>query len=221
MGGFQFRWFELKELLLKHNYWYFTKAIKKEKCDEIISTCLKQKQEKGAIAPTVKNSSHTTSVNSKYRDCKVHWINKEWIYDILNPFIHSANKQAGWNFQWDWNEPSQFTIYNKNQFYDWHCDQISTYDIDNNSKFSNKKNFKNKTRKLSLTLQLTDPSEYEGGDFQFRWFKEKTIKIETPKRAKELGTVIIFPSFICHRVAPIIKGKRQSLVNWSLGKPFI
>ena len=87
--------------------------------------------------------------------------------------------------------------------------------------FSNKKNFQNITRKLSLTLLRTDPSEYEGGDFQLRWFKEKTIKIETPKSAKALGTVIIFPSFVCHRVTPIIKGERQSLVNWSLGRPFI
>jgi len=193
---------------LKHNYWYFPKAIKKEKCDEIISTCLKQKQEKGTLQKGGK-------LNSKRRDCKVHWISSEWIYNILNPFIQSANKQATWNFKWDWNEPSQFTVYDKNQFYGWHCDQANTpYST------PNKKNFNNKVRKLSLTLQLTEPSEYEGGDFQFKWFNGKKIKIETPKSAKELGTLIIFPSFIWHQITPITKGKRQSLVNWSIGNPF-
>ena len=72
-----------------------------------------------------------------------------------------------------------------------------------------------------MTLQLTEPSEYEGGDLQFKYFNKKTIQISTPKIAKELGSIIIFPSFIWHQVTPIIKGERQALVNWSLGRPFI
>ena len=202
---------------LEHNYWYFPKAIKKEVCGEIISICLKQKQEKGTLKDPTKLKG---KLNSKQRDCKIHWVSSQWIYDILNPFIHTANKQARWNFKWDWNEPSQFTVYDKNQFYGWHCDQIAIPYNDTNLKFSNNKDFNNKVRKLSLTLQLTEPSEYEGGDFQFKWFDGKKIKIETPKTAKELGTLIIFPSFIWHQITPITKGKRQSLVNWSLGETF-
>jgi len=197
---------------VKHNYWYFLKAIKKEICDEIISTCLKQKQEKGTVRDTNKIEG---KLKSNYRDCKVYWISNKWIYDILNPFIHSANKMAAWNFQWDWNEPSQFTIYNKNQFYGWHTDQGPE------PLMSEDNNINGKQRKLSLTLQLTEPSEYEGGDFQFKWFDGKKIKIDTPKSLTALGTIIIFPSFIWHQITPITKGKRQSLVNWSVGKPFI
>jgi len=204
---------------LKNNYWYFSKAIKKEKCDEIVSVCLKQKQEEGTLGNPTKKIG---KLNSQYRDCKVSWISSKWIYNILNPFIHSANRQAGWNFQWDWNEPSQFTIYNKNNFYAWHCDQVATPYNNANTNFRNKKNFNNKLRKLSLTLQLTDPSEYEGGDFQFKSFDgRKKVKIDTAKRAKEIGSIIVFPSFVWHQVTPIIKGKRQALVNWSLGNPFI
>jgi len=126
-------------------------------------------------------------------------------------------KVLNWNFDLDWNETSQFTIYNKNEYYDWHMDQ-STILRDGDDK-----NFKGKLRKLSLTLQLTDQSKYTGGDFQFMWIdtkKKNPLIIHTIDDAKEIGTVIVFPSFMHHRVLPITKGKRESLVNWSLGKPY-
>ena len=110
---------------LKYNYWYFQKAIKKEVCNKIITASLKKSKKKGTI--------ENKKVNSKYRNCWVSWINDKWIYEIINPFIHSANRQAGWNFEWDWNECCQFTHYDKNQFYSWHCDQLT-----NSFKNSNK-----------------------------------------------------------------------------------
>ena len=73
-------------------------------------------------------------------------------------------------------------------------------------------------------MQLTDKTEYEGGDFQFRWSdasKKDLLNITTVDDAKDKGTIIIFPSFIWHQILPITKGKRESLVNWSLGNPFI
>ena len=185
---------------LKHNYWYFSKVIKKEACNKIITASLKKPKQKGTIGDK--------GLSPKYRNCWVSWIDDKWVYDILNPFIHLANRNAGWNFEWDWNEPCQFTHYDKNQFYGWHCDQQI-------------KNIDGKTRKLSLTLQLTDKSKYKGGDFQFKWFTEKKVKIDTPKSAKELGSIIIFPSFIQHQITPVTYGTRESLVNWSVGKPFI
>ena len=206
---------------LKYNYWYYRKALKKELCDKIISLCLKQNQGKASIAEEDdKEGRYALAEDAdKLRDCYTSWINDPWIYDILNPFIHAANKQAGWNFQWDWNEPSQFTVYNKNQFYGWHCDQLSTPYNDTNTEFP-QENFNNKYRKLSLTLQLTPSSEYKGGDFQFKWFDYGKVKINQLKNGRELGTLIIFPSFIWHQVTPVTEGTRQSLVNWSIGKPF-
>ena len=195
-------------MILKHNYYYFKKAISLKDCKQILKTCRKKIKKEGT---TFKG------VNKIKRDCKIAWINDKWIYDILNPFIHSANKNAGWNFQWDWNETSQFTIYKKGEYYGWHTDQ-------SNKPYKNKsKNFDEKTRKLSLTLQLTDKTKYEGGDFQFKWIhnrKENLLNIMTINDAKDIGTVIIFPSFIFHQVLPITKGKRESLVNWSVGKEF-
>ena len=197
-------------MILKHNYYYFKKAISLKDCKQILKTCRKKIKKEGT---TFKG------VNKIKRDCKIAWIEDAWIYDILNPFIHTANKNAGWNFQWDWNESSQFTIYEKDHYYGWHVDQFNTV-------FSQEKgiNFEGKTRKLSLTLQLTDKTKYEGGDFQFQWLNNKKkngIDIKTIHDAKDIGTVIIFPSYIWHQVLPITKGKRESLVNWSVGKPFI
>jgi len=206
---------------LKYNYWYYRKALKKELCDKIISLCLKQNQRKANIAEEDdKEGRYALAEDAvKLRDCYTSWINDPWIYDILNPFIHAANKKAGWNFQWDWNEPSQFTVYNKNQFYGWHCDQLSAPYNDTNTELP-QENFNNKYRKLSLTLQLTPSSEYKGGDFQFKWFDYGKVKINQLKNGRELGTLIIFPSFLWHQVTPVTEGTRQSLVNWSIGKPF-
>jgi len=196
-------------MILKHNYYYFKKAIPLATCKKILKAGRKKIIEK---ATTLEKG-----LDLKERNCKVGWINDEWIYDIINPFIHGANKQAGWNFDWDWNETSQFTIYEKDHYYGWHTDQL-VLPLDHPNK-----NIKGKTRKLSLTLQLTDKTKYEGGDFQFKWIqndKKDLLNIITVDDAKDIGTIIVFPSFIYHQVSPITKGKRESLVNWSIGKSF-
>ena len=195
-------------MILEHNYYYFKKAIPIATCKKILKEGRKKIVEE---AVTVEKAA------SHRRNCKVAWINDKWIYDIINPFINNANKQAGWNFQWDWNESSQFTIYEKGEYYGWHTDQIA-------GPFRHKnKNIDGKHRKLSLTLQLTDKTDYEGGDFQFAWIqddKKDLLNIITVDDAKDIGTVIVFPSFIYHQVLPITKGTRESLVNWSIGKSF-
>ena len=195
-------------MILTENYWFFKKVIPIEICKKILKAGRKKTIQQG-----------TTFGKNISRNCQVAWINQKWVYDIINPFIHKANKNAGWNFQWDWNEASQFTIYEKGHYYGWHVDQQPTL-IKHKDK-----NINGKTRKLSLTLQLTDKTKYEGGDFQFKWFhnikKEDPVNIRTVDDAKDIGTIIIFPSFIWHQVLPITKGKRESLVNWSIGKSFI
>ena len=198
-------------MILTHNYFYFRKAISVKTCKKIIDAGRK-KIIKQATTGLIKRK-----INPTKRVCKVAWINDKWIYDIINPFIHTANKKAGWNFQWDWNDTSQFTIYEKGEYYGWHTDQGTSV------RKHKSNNINGKTRKLSLTLQLTDRTQYEGGDFQFKWIqddKKDLLNIITVDDAKDIGTIIIFPSFIHHQVLPITKGKRESLVNWSLGKQF-
>jgi PKHD-type hydroxylase len=197
-------------MILTHNYYYFKQAVPIKTCEKIVKACRKKITAQGIIGGK-------KAPDTKKRKCKVAWINDKWIYDIINPFIHTANKEAGWDFQWDWNEASQFTIYKKGEYYGWHYDQMPK------PKKHKNKNFDGKIRKLSLTLQLTDKTKYEGGDFQFKWIddnKKDSLNVITVDDAKDIGTIIIFPSFIHHQVLPITKGKRESLVNWSVGKKF-
>ena len=195
-------------MILKHNYYFFKKAIPVSTCKKILKAGRKRIAKKATTLGDVPLA----------RDSTTAWLSEPWIYnDIINPFVHMANKQAGWNFQWDWNEDSQFTIYEKGEYYMWHTDQSYT------PIKSKGKNVDGKYRKLSLTLQLTDQTEYEGGDFQFAWIihgRKDLVHITTADDLKEIGTIIIFPSFIWHQVLPVTKGKRESLVNWSLGEAF-
>ena len=92
----------------------------------------------------------------------------------------------------------QYAEYSQTDFYKWHIDC----------------GFDSPNRKLSISVQLSDPSEYEGGEIEFM-IDENIIKAP-----REKGTVIIFPSFILHRVTPVTKGTRKSLVAWIEGSTF-
>jgi len=69
-------------------------------------------------------------------------------------------------------------------------------------------------RKLSLTIQLSSPEDYEGGELALQMSKESDIM------PKELGKMVVFPSYVLHEVRPVTKGTRYSLVAWITGKPF-
>ena len=72
-----------------------------------------------------------------------------------------------------------------------------------------------------MTLCLNDATEYEGGEFEFD-FKDKTKTDPIVcEQIKKKGSIIVFPSFVWHRVKPVTKGTRYSLVAWNLGKPFV
>ena len=129
-----------------------------------------------------------------------------------------ANRLANWNFEFDWIESLQFTKYAKNQFYTWHTDAFP------DSYKSSSSTHNNKIRKLSFTCQLSDPNDYEGGELEFvipQTFKHE-LKFSAYK-LKEIipqGSLVVFPSFLLHRVKPVTKGVRYSLVSWALGFPF-
>ena len=138
-------------------------------------------------------------------------------YKEIQPYVHEANQSAGWNFDWDFSEACQFTIYKENQYYGWHYDSApEPYDDPNNL------NIHGKIRKLSVTISLSDESDYEGGDFEFD-FRSSEDGSNQPQICKEIrpkGSIVVFPSFVWHRVKPVISGTRHSLVIWNLGWPF-
>ena len=207
---------------LNNYYWYFKSAIPPRICDDIVKYGL-SKSETMARTGGYDNKKLTKDQIKdlkRKRNSDLVWLNDTWIYKELHPYVHMANKNAGWNFEWDRSESCQFTKYKHNQYYDWHCDSWD--------KPYNKPNTPDhgKIRKLSMTCQLTDGSEYEGGELEFdfrNYDPHMREEVKHLKKAKEIlpkGSIIVFPSFVWHRVKPVTKGKRYSLVMWSLGYPF-
>ena len=153
----------------------------------------------------------------KKRNSDIVWIDSSWVYKEIHPYIHKANKSADWNFQWDWSEPCQFTKYEKGQFYDWHCDSFyKPYNEPNSRRHG-------KIRKLSVTVSLSDPKDYKCGELEFDFRDLDPDKKPNIRRCTEIlpkGSLVVFPGFVWHRVCPVKKGSRYSLVIWNLGLPF-
>tara|TARA_R110000824_G_scaffold202447_2_gene386693 strand:- start:336 stop:965 length:630 start_codon:yes stop_codon:yes gene_type:complete len=206
---------------LFNQYWYFKSALTPKFCDDVIKHGLNIPEilAKTGGYPDKKLTKDQIKDMKKKRNSNVTWLDDAWIYKEIHPYIHQANKSAGWNFEWDRSEPCQFTKYKLGQYYDWHCDSWG-------EAYKKKGPTKGKIRKLSVTCQLTDGSDYEGGEleFDFRDY-EPHIRDEDKhlKQAKEIlskGSIIVFPSHLWHRVKPVMKGIRYSLVLWNLGYPF-
>jgi predicted 2-oxoglutarate/Fe(II)-dependent dioxygenase YbiX len=104
--------------------------------------------------------------------------------------------------------------------FDTELDTYNFYAILNN----NPKNIDthNKIRKLSVTISLSNPEDYEGGELEFdlRNSPDGKPNIIKCKEILPRGSIVVFPSHVWHRVAPVTKGTRYSLVIWSLGYPF-
>jgi len=144
------------------------------------------------------------SINLDLRRSKTSWIsyslNEDWLFEKLSNII--ANLNANY-YQYDitgFGEKLQLANYDSSDkgTYGWHVD-VGGGSV---------------SRKLSLSLQLSDPSEYEGGELEIR-------DGPTPSQIlKKRGYICVFPSFIQHRVTPVTQGSRQSLVVWASGPPF-
>ena len=146
----------------------------------------------------------------EHRTSDIAWIGHQagdnFIRDIIWSYIQEANRQA-FNFDIQCIPNIQYTVY-KGEYkghYDWHTDMS----------FVSPALY---CRKLSFILQLSDSDEYEGGDFLVEdCYKGDGFK---PEDVRTKGTIIIFPSFIKHKVTPVTKGIRRSLVAWAEGPQF-
>ena len=210
-------------MILNNYFWHFKSAIPHRICDHIIKYALSKKEtigKTGGFSGKDKLSKDDIKNLQKRRKSDLVWLSEPWIYRELQPYIHKANKNAGWNFDWDMSEEIQFTKYKLNQYYDWHADSWNKpYDSPNT-------NTHGKIRKLSMTCQLTDGSEYKGGELEFDFRNyEPNMRDEDKHRIQcneilPKGSIIVFPSFVWHRVKPVTSGTRYSLVVWHLGRPF-
>lgn len=156
------------------------------------------------------NVGDTAPVNdTNYRRSKIRWIDvynptSFFLKDLAWHFASIANRNA-FGFDIDIVHEMQYTEYSSdnNGTYGWHHDVFwgsnRPYD-----------------RKLSVIFQLTDESDYQGGDFQI----ESQYEQPWANSVKKKGTVIVFPSFIPHQVTPVTSGLRRSLVTWIEGPKF-
>ena len=204
---------------LKYQYWWFDSVIPERLCDEIVRYGNEQNKNIALTGSKSKDKITKEELKNiqKKRKSDVVWMSDRWIYKEIQPYIHQANQNASWNFDWDWSEACQFTEYKKGQFYDWHCDS----DVEPYSQDHLNKEGRGKIRKLSMTLSLTDPKEYKGGDLEFDFRNtDKGFQPKTCEEIRKKGSLVVFPSFVWHRVTPVTKGIRHSLVCWNLGYPF-
>ena len=120
-----------------------------------------------------------------------------WFYERLVAVCRSLNRDYQFDLT-DFSEAPQYLVYHhsENGHFDWHVDQGVQ-----------------PPRKLSLTLQLTDPSRYEGGELQFNGGNIVCAP-------KDRGAAIAFPSYTVHRVTPVTAGTRKSIVAWITGPSF-
>lgn len=149
---------------------------------------------------------NTDAIDKNARRTKVGWLKNQpetsWLYDRIAFIARSLNSQFYRFNLYGFIEDFQYTLYEEgNQgFYTWHVDQNIKAEC---------------PRKLSLVLQLSDPSDYEGGDLEI-------MTNDNPATAaKQKGLVVAFPSYVLHRVTPVTKGTRQTLVVWCAGPDFV
>ena len=194
---------------LKYTYWYFKSVLSDEFCKKVINLAKKKQKVMATIG--------SGELNKKTRDSLVLFLNDPIIYETLHPYIQAANQNAEWNFQWDSTEPVQYTEYNKKQHYRWHQDAWDQPYVNPEEPLSY-----GKIRKISVSCSLNDSKKYKGGKLQFD--SSTPLKKEDIITCEEIlpkGSIVVFPSFIWHRVTPVTRGTRQSLVLWNLGKPYV
>lgn len=206
---------------LSNYYWAFKAALPPRLCDDIIKYALSKEEtmaRTGGFGDKELSQDQVLNMQRKRKSDLV-WLNDTWIYKEIHPYVHKANKNAGWNFDWVRSESCQFTKYKLNQFYDWHCDSWD-------KPYEKEGPEKGMIRKLSVTCQLTDGSEYTGGELQFDTrsydphMRDEDKHVITSKEILPKGSIVVFPSFVWHRVQPVTRGTRYSLVIWNLGYPF-
>jgi PKHD-type hydroxylase len=175
---------------------YWDNAFTPEECEQIINQCKAFKLKQAII-------EGKDPYNKEIRESNVCWITPDtefnWLYTRISDLVTRLNDDY---FKFDlygFTEPLQFTEYKApTGHYDFHVDKIYNGDL----------------RKLSIVVQLSDPEEYEGGDF------ELMDSNEPEKLSRKRGTMLAFPSYTLHRVTPTSKGERYSLVCWVSGPNF-
>ena len=196
--------------------WYFTDIPKD--IVEIIDRDVSEKFDSGMADSRL----HGDALNKERRNSQNAWIpTSHWVGGFIWHYIERANRE---NFLYDLRcidgESMQYTKYEEGQFYNWHNDagllsQYKPVSLGNRADgLAN--DFLNENvemvRKLSFAMQLSDPDDYEGGNVQL--MDEQGKCYFAPRHR---GCIVLFDSRTMHRVLPVKKGVRKSIVGWTVG----
>lgn len=188
--------------------------LSKDDCTKLINVAKEYNAIDGVVGG--ENKADNSEVKKEIRRSIVRWLPKNdpklsELVSLIRNCFDEANARA---FGFDLNTfyELQFTEYHATdkQHYDWHtdCDLVNSTDVT--------------TRKLSMVIQLSEPSDYEGGEFSLgapAVDKDHNFPINQDL-FKPQGSLLVFPSFVYHRVTPVTKGTRYSLVSWCRGPTF-
>jgi len=201
--------FEKKENVMSNEfpdtfvYWKYDNVINDEQIKKIMDIGEGEWQD-----AVVTNEENPT--DEKIRKTQIIWNNEQWLYDLVWPYMTNANTSAGWNLKIDSAESFQLGRYEDGGHYDYHVDGSGSKRIN-----APGNNFLHgKTRKISMVLWLNE--DFEGGDFEFHPSIVKDGRF-TPTK----GTLVFFPAWTMHKVYPVTKGTRYSLVTWFNGNPVV
>ena len=176
---------------MRELYQLWSASLSAAEIDKIIDTAQRQTATGATVFASAAPLHHI-------RTSTIRWLPDDWVRNLLWGYVQKANAQA-FNVDVDNHAEMQFTEYHAAEggHYDWHHD----VNWNGQSDFD---------RKLSVTVQLSDPADYAGGQFEFN-------DVTTNADFISKGTVLVFPSYLRHRVLPVTVGTRRSLVAWFFG----
>lgn len=180
-------------------------ALAPEECKKIIET-----YKNGNLVRSVVGGGETKSTNEAVRRSNVNFVSfnddNRWLFEKLADIVGGMNEQF-YNFNLNGFPNFQFTEYlaQEDGHYDWHIDCF----------LGDPDPMMQAIRKLSMSILLND--DFEGGQLQLHVGNAANPIVPETKQ----GTAILFPSFVSHRVIPVTKGSRYSLVVWVYGPKFI
>jgi len=196
-------------------FWFWEGAIPSNVCDQIINSVDERNYNMGGIIEKKDNGRISEDVSEKNfhkstRNVYVQFTEIPWINNLMMGFILSANEN---NFLYDLTiedrESCQISKYvgsmNDSQYYNTHQDWVAL------------RGAKAHTRKLSLSCQLTNPNDYQGGDLNLYLTDPSLSSPVKYTVSKKQGTVVVFDARIMHEVEPVISGTRHSVVKWYHG----
>ena len=180
------------------DYWSIRKYVPEHICDEIV------KNYTDFDDASVGDNHYALSDVRKSDIC---WIKEPFYLNLFFDIITRTNRVSGLNFQLDHIEDLQLTRYvAPDGHYDFHSDGNG----------HSRKNVDDSVRKLSMICLLSDSNQFEGGSFQITSGSTDTYDVKLEK-----GDIVIFPSYVLHRVSPVTKGIRHSIVAWVRGRAFV